>query len=213
MQLPFTIRHCIHLALGLALVACQTAPFRSVSADRVDEMYRWAKDLELLHSPRPDELVRGANAEHHLRFDLDPVEALVFVEGALLSKDSKHREIANALVQIYARRVNEHLYLQISPLNKSLDAAALEVDSGNPEQLLVLMAEFMKRKGLTGPLSNYYQMNDSDAGAGVAFRMSAAGRVETVSYDRYLAMPWVDERDISSDFEQVRKPKRSKISQ
>lgn len=194
----------------LALTACQSVPSGVPGVDEslTGQLDRWSRDLELIEAEAPGDLVRGIDAESGLRYTLAPEQALAFVEENLASPSSRLRRIAEALVKVNARRVNERLYLQIIPRGEGSDAVALEVDAANPKALLDVIASFVKRRDLKGKLSEHYQMNEGQAGAGVAYRLNERGNLETVSYDRYLATPWAEERDIADDLQQARRPRR-----
>lgn len=199
----------------IALSSCSSLEVAKEGGDAASDaqLYRWTRDLDLLHAEEPSEMVRGAEAEAGLRYGIAPESALLFVEENIQSSDRRQKAIAVALLKVNSPKLNDRSYLQISPRAANLEAAALEVDLDKPEMFLPLIAAFLQRKGLKGRLSDYYEMNQAEAGAGVAFRLSASGRLETVSYDKYLAMPWVEERDISEDLGYARRPARQRKGQ
>ncbi len=199
------------LFLFVLLASCQSlqSGVSGVGESATGQLYRWSRELDLIEADAPSDLVKGIDAENGLRFSLPPEQSLAFVETNLDSPSSRLRRIAEALVKVNARKVNQRLYLQIVPRGEGSDAVALEVDAANPKALLSVIASFMKRRKLQGKLSDSYQMNEKQAGAGVAYRLNERGKLETVSYDRYLATPWAEERDISEDFFQAKRPRRN----
>lgn len=201
---------CAYLCHLFLLAACQSVPsgVPGVEESLTGQLYRWSRDIDLIEAESPGDLVRGIDAESGLRYALAPEQALAFVETNLDSSSHRLRRIAEALVKVNSRRVNERLYLQIIPRGEGSDAVALEVDATNPKALLAVIASFLQQRGLKGKLADNYQMNESQAGAGVAYRLNERGKLETVSYDRYLATPWAEERDIADDLQQARRPRR-----
>ncbi len=200
----------LFLGAFLTLSACQSVPSGVAGVDETltGQLYRWSRDIDLIEAEAPGDLVRGIDAESGLRYTLAPDQSLAFVEENLGSPSRRLRRIAEALVKVNSRRVNERLYLQIVPRGEGSDAVALEVDAANPKALLAVIASFLKQRDLKGKLSDNYQMNETQAGAGVAYRLNERGKLETVSYDRYLATPWAEERDIADDLLQARRPRR-----